>query len=128
MRILTQNCQYTKYVYIKVIIFFFFIFMILPIQFFFPYAMIPFHMLLFSTMGTFDFIIGLGPSFKLVIVFLSFIPTSSSTFYDEDMCIFCVISLPSCLFIVQISLYKLHKECTIHNKVTNSHNKSFPTF
>ena len=93
----------------------------------FPYVIIPFHMFIFSTMGTFDFIIRLGPSFKLVMVFLSFIPTSFSTFYDEDLCIFCVISLPSCLFIIQISLYKLRRECTIQNKVTNSHNKSFPT-
>ena len=104
-----------------------FFFPILLILFHFPNSTIPFHMPLFSIMKTFDFISRLVPSLKLVMTFLSSIPVSSSTFYDERLCIFLFISLPLCLFIEQIFPHKLHTQCTIRNKVANGHNKSFPT-
>ena len=66
-------------------------------------------MSIFSTMETFDFISRLGPFLNLVMTFLSSILVSSSTFYDNGLCISYVISLPFCLFIEQISFHKLHR-------------------
>ena len=83
-----------------------------------------FHMSFFATMKVFNAIFGLRPSLGFIMNFFSYILVSSSSFYDESLCI---LYLEVFLFVSL--LYKLlftsSINDTIRNRVANSHKNVF---
>lgn len=100
---LSESTRTSSMLVIKVVVFlssFFFWFFLF--YSFFQKKQFLFREFFFFIMETFYFIYGSGLSLRLFMVILSSIPTSFFTFYDGGLYVFCVISLPSCLFIIPI--------------------------